>query len=275
MRPGVSSRRLIGWPMLKSLFSVIFLCFLAGSPASAGEWREAKSEHFIVYSRNAPARFIQSLIDGAEKHYRKTTTTLGFTRYKGWIWDERVKIYVYDDAGDYQKSHYGCSGGTAQTGARLIMTYPSARGFFDSVLPHELGHIVFRDFIGPKARVPLWLEEGVAMAQEETGAFGADDDVRRALKEGTFIPLPDLDRRGLTNNSDRAFVDLFYAEAASVVDFLITQGEMYRFARLCREMKDGRRFEWALKKAYMKYQTLGDLDEAWRTYLGHSQKERH
>jgi hypothetical protein len=259
--------------MYKILLLFILFSPLLGSSLSASEWREEKSEHFIIYFRNAPEGFVRNTVNRAEEIYRKTATTLGITRYKGWTWDKRVKIFIYDNDRDYKaNAGYGWSGGIVNPDARTISTFPSASGFFDSLLPHELGHIVFREYLGPKAVVPLWLSEGVAMFEEEGGRIGADEEVRFAIEKGRFISLQELSEITLTNDSKKGLVELFYAEAASVVNFLISSGETYRFQRLCSYLKDGMRFEWALKKAYMKYQTITDLDKAWRKTLGYEEK---
>lgn len=245
------------------------------STATAADWNQAKSEHCVVFFKKAPQRFVEAVLAKVEENYRKTTETLGFTRYKGWIWKDRVKIYIYDDAQDFRKSSgLGWAAGSVVTKLRLISTYPSAHGFFDSVLPHEMGHIIFRDFIGADTIVPLWLEEGAAMYQEESGRFGADSEVRDLLAAGKFIGIDELSRMAVNGRTDNNRVDIFYAEAASLVGFLIREGEVYRFTRLCRELKEGARFEWALKKSYVKYQTVASLEAAWKEYLRHEKKER-
>ncbi|MBF0122894.1 MAG: hypothetical protein HQL21_05760 [Candidatus Omnitrophica bacterium] len=254
--------------MVKQAF--LFVCWLMVivSGACSEEWSEQQSDHFIVYSKNAPSGFVQNALESAEQIYEKTTTTLGITRYQGWIWEDRVKIYIYDNADDYkQSSGYDWSAGIVSTQNRTISTYPSASGFFDSVLPHELGHIIFREYVGSDADIPLWFEEGVAMYQERGKRFGADDDVRQIMKTGHFIPLSALHDMRLGKGSDPDLVKIFYAEAASVVSFLLEEGEQYRFSRLCDELKKEVRFETAFKKSYMAYQTLNDLDVAWRGYL--------
>ncbi|MBF0387772.1 MAG: hypothetical protein HQL20_07955 [Candidatus Omnitrophica bacterium] len=252
----------------------LWLCFfLCSSLAGAAEWREVKSEHFVVYYKKAPLRFVENTSTRAEDNYRRTAVSLGFTRYKGWTWSGRVKIYIYDDAADYQAaSGLGWAAGSVQTRAKTISAFPAAQGFFDSTLPHEIGHIIFRDFVGSEAAVPLWLEEGAAMYQEESGRWGADAEVRQIIEQGKFIPLEDLTRLELGRDSDRELVRIFYVEAASLTSFLIDEGEMYRFARLCRELNSGTRFEWALKKAYMKYQTINALEADWKGHLNHEKK---
>ena len=261
------------------IFRYLFLLALTvffSSEALAAEWQERKTEHFIVYYKKAPARFIGNVLLRAEENYRRTTTTLGFTRYKGWSWNGRVKIYIYDDAQDYKSaSGNDWAAGSVMTRFKEIRTYPAAYGFFEATLPHETGHIIFRDFIGPDAVVPLWFEEGVAMYQEESGRREADEEARKALREGRFIALPDLMRLELNRDSDRELVRIFYVEAASLVSFLINDGEVYRFARLCRELKDRVPFDGALKKSYMKYPGIEMLEAAWKGYLIHEKKERH
>jgi hypothetical protein len=236
--------------------------------AVAPEWREEKSEHFIVAYQNVPLSFVKEVVQAAEEHYRQTMTTLGFTRYKGWTWDERVRIAIYDSKDAYTaSSHYAWSGGQVDPKGKEIVTFPSESGFFDTLLPHELGHIIFREGVGFHNNIPLWLEEGVAMYQERARRLGADDDVRRLIAEDAYIPLKDLDQMVLRSATDRAAVDAFYTEAASLVGFLINKYEIYRFARLCGDLRDGQRFEWALKKAYMEFPDLAALERAWRRYL--------
>ena len=256
------------------LSSTAFATGFADTFNRAGEWQDISSEHFVVLYKKAPQRFVDNTLARAEEDYRKTADSLGFARYKGWIGSKRARIYIYDDADDYKRSSGpGWAAGSVVTHSRTISAYPSASGFFDSTLPHEIGHIILRDFIGSDAVVPLWFEEGLAMYQEESGRWGANADVRRALARGEFIPLEDLMGLSLDRNADDGLVRIFYAEAASLVRFLITEGELYRFSRLCREIRNGGRFDGALKKSYMKYQTLQSLETAWKDYLDHEKRK--
>lgn len=149
----------------------------------------------------------------------------------------------------------------------MIRTFPSAHGFFDSTLPHELGHIIFREFIGFKAQIPSWFEEGVAMYQEKARRWGAHDTVRKAMEDGTFKPLDELSITSLRRTSSKDLVNLFYAESASVVNFLINEYGQQRFVRLCRKLKDGGPFSWALDSVYVRFKNIDDLNKAWVKYL--------
>ena len=254
---------------LFSLLVILMLCLTA--PATADEkWKEHKGQHFIIYYKDAPESFINSVESMGEHYYQEITENLGFTRYKNWSWEDRAKIYIYQDDEDYinHSRQARWSHGAALARAKTIRTFPTAAGFFDSTLPHELGHIIFREFVGYKSfDVPNWIEEGVAMNQEKAKRFGADKKVRQALDKGTFIPLSQLSKTALYSNSDKELVELFYAESASIVNFMINELGEYKFVNLCREFQDGHRFNDALHNAYFRFRNTDDLNKTWVDYL--------
>ncbi len=159
------------------------------------------------------------------------------------------------------------SHGSASAKEKEIRTFPAAAGFFDSTLPHELGHIIFREFIGHSARIPLWLEEGVAMYQEKAKRWGANRLVQEAMANGTFLSLNELDSLQLTSNTDQHLIELFYAESASMVYFMITELGEYRFGNFCRRLKEGDSFKKALESAYVRFHDQDDLNKVWVDYL--------
>jgi len=254
---------------IKIILMIAFMCVVGTSSAFAKEWKEYKRQHFIVYYKNAPFDFVETVEETSGQYYLKITENMGFTRYKGWNWDERAKIYIYDNAEDYVVTgkQAGWSHGVSSPRDKVIRTYPSAHGFFDSTLPHELGHIIFREFIGFKARIPSWFEEGVAMHQEKARRWGAHDTVRKAIADGTFKSLNELSITSLRRTTNRDLINLFYAESASVVNFLINEYGKQRFVRLCRKLKDGDRFSWALDSVYVRFKNIDDLNKAWVKYL--------
>ncbi len=270
--------------MIKKAAFLVMVCSLVivsgmavyPRPVMAAEkvvWQEVKSEHFIIKHQGVPSSFVKEVVSAAEAHYRQTMSTLGFTRYKGWTWAERVKISIYNSRQDYVASaHNTWSGGQVNPATKEIVTFPSENGFFDSILPHELGHIIFREAAGFNENIPLWLDEGVAMYQERAKGIGADGSVKELIKAGSYIPLAELDSMALGAKTDRAVVDAFYNESASLVGFLIKKYEVYRFERLCHELQKGRWGMVALKKSYMQFEGLGDLEKAWRKYLNETNK---
>jgi len=244
---------------------------LAGTvrQAAADEWKEQQSRHFKVYYKSAPLSFVKDVETTAERLYEDIARDLGFTRYRGWSFEDQAKIYIYDDQEDFVNSARGAnwSHGYASVREKTIRTFPAAYGFFDSLLPHEMGHIIFREFIGQYVRVPSWFEEGVAMYQEKGKRWGANKDVRKAIEEGKFIPLSELSIIHLGYNADRSLVDLFYSESASVVYYMITEFGGYTFVRLCRKLQEKKSFEQALIEAYPMFKSLNDLNDRWKEYV--------
>ncbi len=242
---------------------------LSAISVRAAEWNEYKSAHFIVLYRDTPLSFVKSVADSAENYYREITMGLGFNREQNWMSEHRAKIYVYEDDKDYVRNaqQYQWSHGAASVREKTIRTFPAAHGFFDSTLPHELGHIIFHEYIGFDVEIPLWFEEGVAMYQEKAKRVGAHDTVAKALKNGQFIPLTQLTNMRLYSDTPTEQVQLFYAESASVVYYLINELGEYRFVRLCRELKSGGNFMEALASSYGRFASLDDLNRAWVNYL--------
>ena len=135
----------------------------------AQDWKQLLNEHSIVYFirdeefARQMSQIRQSLIIG------RLPMILGYSRYSDfWTWENRVKIYIYPDRESYAKvsNMPGWSEGMADYTHRQIICYERHEGFIDGLLPHEMTHLIFRDFVGFKGEVPLWLDEGVAQWEE-------------------------------------------------------------------------------------------------------------
>ncbi|MFH0877527.1 MAG: peptidase MA family metallohydrolase [Candidatus Omnitrophota bacterium] len=261
---------------MKKIFWVFFLlaCFVgsirqAQAFGDKENFIEKKGTHFIVYyTKDVPEDFVNSIIDYAERYYDDLTDKLGFRRFDYWTWDNRAKIYIYPDQETFvaQTKQPAWSGGAAIYELKSIWTYPRAVGFFDSLLPHEIGHIVFREVIGGKP-VPLWLEEGVAQYLEQGKRFGAEKIVIKSIEEGTFIPFSRLMRIGPDELRQRTDVELFYAESVHIVGYLIEKFGSRSFNEFCRKIRDGRSMDNALSYAYFDIRNLSQLAELWEGNL--------
>ena len=254
--------------MKRITYLLIIALFFGIMPISSAsnEWNDLKSRHFIIYYKDAPREFIKAIKQSAEDYYFDIVDELGFMRDQIWTWDERVKIYIYNDQQDYIASARQArwSAGSTILGSKVIRTFPSAHGFFDSLLPHELGHIIFRDYVGFESNIPLWFDEGIAMYQEKAKRWGANQQVKDAIKDKRFQNLFDL---RLTRTSSQDDVNLFYAESASAVYYLISEFGSFKFLNFCRNLKKGLSFDRALKKSYYRFENVNDLNKAWVSYL--------
>jgi hypothetical protein len=235
----------------------------------AEDFKEKTSTHFIVYYEGVPEEFADTVIEYGERYYDTLTEKLGFTRYAYWTWDNRAKIYIYADQESYVKAtkQPAWTGGVAAYDQKTIWSFPRESGFFDSLLPHEIGHIVFREVVGGSRRVPLWLEEGVASYLEQAKRFGSEKLVVEALEKGTFIPFKDLNAIDGQELRMRSDVDLFYAESVTLVNFLIGKFGISPFNEFCRKLKEGKSLDDALNYAYFDIRSAAKLSEVWEDQL--------
>ncbi len=170
--------------MKKFIFYFIIIFVFFTNIYAADEWNIKKSTHFIVYYKDKLDDFADKVIDKAEDLYEDVADYLGFRRDNFWLWENRAKIYIYKDAQGYHKATGlpAWSGGYAKVEEKVIKTYPWQEGFFDVVLPHEMTHIIFREFLGfDNLNIPAWLDEGVAGYKEHSRRFSAKRILKSAI----------------------------------------------------------------------------------------------
>lgn len=233
------------------------------------EWNIEKSTHFIVYYKHAQKTFVDELIVQAENYYNKIADDLGFRRFDFWLWENRAKIYIYDDMEDFHAStgFVTWSAGLAITKVKTIHTYPYAKGFFETILPHELGHIVFREFIGfDNQLVPVWLDEGVASSFEKGRAALAGKIIKPAIADDTFIPIQNLTMLNPQLMQDNQKVNLFYAESISIIHYLIKEFGKDNFIIFCQRIRDGKNLAESLRSTY-NFNNLDELNISWKKFV--------
>lgn len=262
----------------------------AEAPAS---WLEKKSEHFIVYF-NQDEKFAQEVLNGAEKYYHNIAEDLGYARYSEfWTWEHRAKIYIYPDRASFLKAtgQPSWSEGMADYQNKQIVSYVWGKGFVESLLPHEIAHLVFRDFVGFEGEIPLWLDEGVAQWEEVAKRKEIKNIIRRYFEEDNLLLVSDITRlninhlkgkEGLLIRGTRTkdgkdgviflsannLVEIYYLEAVSLVGYLIEKFGGIAFSGFCRELRDGKSVEVALNAAYpQQIRSIQELETGWREYL--------
>ena len=233
-------------------------------------WHTKKTEHFIIYYRSAPQQYIDEVTDYAERYYSEICEELGFTRYDSfWTWENRAKIFIYDDSSQYQEMTHqpGWSGAGVDIHSREIKTFINMRHFYTAILPHELTHIIFREFVGRDRSLPLWVDEGVATYMEKDYRGIRTKMVRTIVGTKNFISLETMN--GIRSLNQFIPPDIFYAEAGSLVEFLLSVYGQDKFGAFCHELKELRSSEnWkdALENAYG-FKDMADMSEKWVEFL--------
>ncbi|MDD5225859.1 MAG: peptidase MA family metallohydrolase [Candidatus Omnitrophica bacterium] len=239
--------------------------------AYAEEWKDLKGEHFVVFYRENPV-FAQEVLTRAERYYQGIASDLGYSRSDNfWQWENRAKIYIYRNQAEF----LAATGkkpwihGTAFYDKREIVSYKWDQGFLDVLLPHELCHLIFRDFVGFKGEVPLWLDEGVAQWEETRRRKQALEVVRVLIARKEYIPLKELTRIDSNSDKDPVLSSKLYAQAATLVGYLIETYGPSKFALFCRQLRDGQNMDAALSFVYTdSINNTDELEKKWSQHYG-------
>ena len=229
-------------------------------------WNVKTSSHFIVYFKEDEGDYVDVLIEKAEQYYDNITYELGFTRFDDfWLWEKRCKIYLYPSAQEYHRvtGQPEWSVGEANIIEKTIETYLYEKDFLENILPHEMGHLIFREFVGYKTQLPLWLDEGIACLQEKKHLQERLSISQGLVISGFFIPIRKLNE---IKQSEMVMPIIFYAEAASIMDFLLEKYGKDKFIDFCRYLRDTKDWRQALLKVYG-FEDLDQMNIAWVKFL--------
>ncbi|MFA5060674.1 MAG: hypothetical protein WC676_08660 [Candidatus Omnitrophota bacterium] len=264
---------------IRNLFFGIFIalfCIQAGEGAQESPWQQLKGKHFVVYynfKQDEPAA--RKILNASEDYYDKITRKIGYARHtNSWTWEERVRIIIFADQAAFSRStgQPAWSRGYADSDSylfhsRLIATFRQEEGFIDGILPHEISHLVLRDFVGFEVKMPLWFEEGVAQFYESDKRSQAQEVMPRLVAKKMYIPFDVFMNWDIRKVKDQSLASLFYGQSVSVVDFLMKKYGSDSFGLLCRYLREGRTMAEALRGAYPRIRSVQDFENDWVVYL--------
>ena len=257
---------------LRLVFLTIFLTGgLSLSGFSDSSWNEKKGHHFIVYSQK-DSSFAERILEKADDIYQDEIRYFGsLPEQNFWSWDNRCKIYLYESQDAYLTAtkQPDWSSGFADIHERAIVSYENAPDFLDMVLPHEMAHLIFREFVETNNRqVPRWLDEGFAISQERRARLYLDEAIKRAVSSGHSIPISEFNRLSAMHSTPTDQAKLFYAQAQSLTRFLIERRDNSYFLNFCRSLRDGTNFEEALRKGYKEeFSSTETLEKKWKKFV--------
>ena len=237
---------------------------LAINPA---DWKHAETEHFIYhYQRSYVATPVAV---EAEFHFRVVLKELAKTDVQ---WTEKAHIYIFEKPADWQS--FQSAGqlepwtGGIQSGNSLFIVRNPAYKFTDNSLGHEVVHLMVRRLYG--ARVPLWLNEGLAQCLSKN-AHASYLRARGYLAKPSSngIPAEKLFTLGTLTTMHyppAAQVETFYDQSERLVRFLIS-ADRAKFLELLQLMANGDALETALSRtSNAAFPSLAALEEKFRPY---------
>ena len=193
-------------------------------------WQLAASDNFVIHHRG---EFGREEIERLARHLEARRRTIGST----WLgsdfvskWSSACEVYLHRSDGQYE--HH--SRMPAETigyarlkvgrgkvwSRRLDLRWHSEDERTLEVASHELTHIVLADRFCWR-QIPRWADEGIAVGAEKGDRR---DRLNQVLHEATesgrlFSVYELLSARGYPN--DRGLADLFYAQSAALVSYLV------------------------------------------------------
>ncbi|MFA6434647.1 MAG: hypothetical protein WCW52_08125 [Elusimicrobiales bacterium] len=223
-----------------------------------------KTAHFVIYEEGGEVS--KDLMETVENLHGNIM--LDLVAFSPWNRDRKVFVFFTNTQDAYQRltGRPAWSGGVSSLSERKIYLFKSEEAF--GILAHELTHIYFDSFFPADKPSPLWLSEGMATYIQSERGLSTPRWLSKNLMllgKGGGFKLNDLVRIEDMRGADEDNVRLWYAQAYSVVRFLMKLKVGDAFYMFCKRLRDGTPVHQALFQAYgMPYNKLASLEYAWR-----------
>ena len=243
---------------------------VADMQAPAG-FVKSVSRHFVIFAEEYPAsdRFIE-LVENLHSNLM-----LDLAPFSPWARDERTTVFLFKNQETYRRvtGRPAWSGGASSVSKRKLYVFESEE--LPGIVAHELTHIYFDGFFLEGTTDPLWLSEGMAtLVQVERGLAAPNwlrENIQR-LEAGDGMEIEKFTGVTSTSGWPDEKVRLWYAQAYSMVRFLIRTQYRSSFYKFSAHLRDGRPAPEALYRAYgAPYTRLKALEHAWRYELSRAQ----
>lgn len=187
--------------------------------------------------------------------------------------DEPIRLVIYGSDDDFSDALPPNSadwiGGQAHPALNLIVAQvrpgPGANAEIRRLVPHEVSHLILHQATeNPWNSPPNWLDEGLAVYNQETPDRDLPDILDDAVEDGELIPVRALGS-SFPLDPDQAF--LSYAESHSIVTFIIEELGEAEMAELIAVFRDEVSYDEAVERALG--MTVEELDAAWKAWLGY------
>lgn len=155
----------------------------------------------------------------------------------------------------------------ASSDLRSDTMYVIEKTGFYSLTVHELTHLYFDQYFLPTIS-PLWLSEGMAVymqiyASKQKPAYIVRR-MKQVLETGQIIPFEEMMSAQTLKDYPTEKAELWYAQAYSLVDYLLNTRSRDEFYKFCTELKNNTPVYQALYRAYgMPFNKVSTLQNVW------------
>lgn len=230
---------------------------------SRHSWKSSTySKVNLLWYKGEPS-FAQELLSAAQQALQRLAVDTGVQL------ERTARIYIYASSEELRGAMVypqEWTGGVAFSEYSIITLgiSPDNLGWGKRAIAHELAHLVTfqQTFSCSVARLPTWLEEGIAMYAE--GELTADFQhvLDQAIQQDALISVRTLSSP-FPAQPEQTY--LSYAESYSIVDFLIRTYGRDKMLELLETFKQGSGYDEALQQVYGF--DLEGLDARWKTFV--------
>ncbi len=242
-----------------------YLLFSMTQSNPPGEIRKRETEHFVIYHRNdLLANWLESEAeDDLEMIAEDMDQNIPSMMRKG-----KFTITIARTPSEFKKFAPHASSitdGFAVHGTHnIVINQMEAQRMLHITLAHELTHFIYGEAVNDMEHIPEWVNEGVACYEaskiDNVVYLQQRDMVSDAYRSKSFVSLKVL-------QTERKYInqtDLFYAESACAVDFLIESHGMRKFLEFSRILQSGQNLDYAFSAVYSPdINSLDDFEKQW------------
>jgi hypothetical protein len=228
------------------------------------QWHELTEGKVTVYWYKGDDAFAKELMSTAQQALQRLAKDTGASLEK------QAELYIYGSQQDLLGAMVypqEWTGGVAFTGYSImaIGIAPDELSWGKTTIAHELTHLVVHQMtLNPYNSLPTWLDEGLAMYNENAGMLepGFATYLMKAVANNSLISVQSL-ASPFSANTDEAI--LSYAESYSLVEYLIAAYGQGKMLELLNTFRQGSGYNDALEKVYGF--DMDGLNGLWRDYV--------
>lgn len=224
---------------------------------------QQESLHFKVKAYGADVA--KSVSDSCEASYTRIMNDTGLYSFQP---RGTYSIVVYGSQDEYRKKTGQPDWSSGVTVGNAIYTFYSAA--LDGVLAHEITHLIWYEFMnGRLTDQQRWVNEGLAVYQEAKARNRGRELFAGAVPTLRSAAVPIDQMMNLAPNTERAYeASLWYAQAESMIRFMIERGGRIGFGQFLAATRDGQGFDQAVYAGFPgQWRTLADFAADWKRSL--------
>ncbi len=235
---------------------------------SQQQWKKKTSGQITLWWYSGDDAFANDALTTATRAVDTLKKTFNVTG------DRAIRILIYANARDLRvalppnSAEWIGGGASPELGIIHAAVAPgrSASSEVRRIIPHEISHmIVYQASLNPYNHPPLWLDEGLAVHNQETPDVRFRPLVQDAVTNGTLIPLRALNSP-FPFNAEQAL--LSYAESESVVNYIINAYGSKYIGALVSAFKEELSYDQVVQKVLKV--SIEELDKDWKASLNYS-----